>query len=346
MYSSSKSIGNSNPENAQRWSVFCFLFLLLSAINVWAEAAGAKPKPIPVKVFIAAMFEIGNNSGDRAGEFQYWYQRYFQKAAQLKVNGALTSVYCNGDGVCGSVLGMGKVASSASMQAILLNPQFDFSQSYFLLSGVAGIPPTVGTIGDVSWASWLVDYDLGHRWSPEEGPQEVPAFKPRAGYEKIRVYPLNAMLIERVTLLTQTVKLQSSASADKYRQRYSQKQATRKPKLLVGTHMAGDTFFHGPGLSKEAQYMTELYGADRYTMTEMEAAAIAQVIDRLHGTERILSLRGAVNFDQGNASETTLQHLDPAPGNTAGGFDVTLRNIVAVGSVVVDEITADWSRWQ
>ena len=35
-------------------------------------------------------------------------------------------VYCNADGVCGSVLGMGKVNSSSSMQAILLNPQLRF----------------------------------------------------------------------------------------------------------------------------------------------------------------------------------------------------------------------------
>ena len=36
--------------------------------------------------------------------------------------------------------------------------------------------------------------------------------------------------------------------------------------------MTGDTFFHGPGLSAEAQYMAKLYGADDYVITEMEAA--------------------------------------------------------------------------
>ena len=59
----------------------------------------------------------------------------------------------------------------------------------------------------------------------------------------------------------------------------------------------------------------------------MEAAGITQVISRQLGTDRVLSLRGAVNFDQGNPNETTLQHLDPAPGETAGGFDETLVNI-------------------
>ena len=88
--------------------------------------------------------------------------------------------------------------------------------------------------------------------------------------------------------------------------------------------MTGDTFFHGPGMSNQAQYIAKLYGADDYVITEMEAAAITLVIKRQHGTDRVMSLRGAVNFDQGNPRETTLQHLDPAPGETAGGFAETV----------------------
>jgi len=51
----------------------------------------------------------------------------------------------------------------------------------------------------------------------------------------------------------------------------------------------------------------------------METAAIAQVVQRTLGDRRLLSLRGAVNLDQGNPNETTLQYLDPAPGQMAGG---------------------------
>ena len=110
--------------------------------------------------------------------------------------------------------------------------------------------------------------------------------------------------------------------------------------------MTGDTFFHGPGLSEEAQYMAELYGADDYMITEMEAAAIALVIKRLQGTDRIASLRGAVNFDQGHPDETTLEHLDPAPGETAGGFAETVENITLVGAPLVDQIVANWGDWK
>src|SRR5690349_7373600 len=93
-------------------------------------------EPVKVKVFIGAMFEIGQNSGDRAGEFQHWYERYFSQSKPITVKGALNPVYCNDDGVCGSVLGMGTVASSSSAQAIVLNPQLDMSEAYFIVSGV------------------------------------------------------------------------------------------------------------------------------------------------------------------------------------------------------------------
>lgn len=312
-----------------------------------AEGATARAaQPVPVKVFVGTMFEIGKNTGDRAGEFQHWYERYFAGATPIQVPGALNPVYCNTDGVCGSVLGMGKVNSSSSMQAIVLNPQFDFSRAYFLISGVAGTPPSRGTIGDVTWASWLVDYDLGHRWAPEEGKPGQPAFMPRKGYEQYRSFRLNPALVKAAFDMTRKAPLADSASAQKYRMRYPEAAARARPSVHVGTHMAGDTFFHGPGLSREAQYIAKLYGADDYVATEMEGAAIALVLKRTQGTDRLLSLRGSVNFDQGNPHETTLEHLDPKPGETAGGFAETVANITTVGGTFVDTVVRNWDVWK
>jgi purine nucleoside permease len=303
-------------------------------------------EPVKVKVFVAAMFEIGQNTGDRAGEFQHWYERYWKDATPVTVPGALQPVYCNADGVCGAVLGMGKVNSSSSMQAILTSPRFDFSKAYYVISGVAGTPPSRGTIGEVNWATWLVDYDLGHRWSPEENKAGEPTFMPRKGYEEYRRFQLNPALVAWAMKLSADTPLKDSDSAKAYRLRYPQAAARRAPFVGTGTHMTGDTFFHGPGMSNQAQYIARLYGADDYVITEMEAAAITLVIKRQHGTDRVMSLRGAVNFDQGNPRETTLQHLDPAPGETAGGFAETVQNIELVGSRVVDHIVTDWPQWQ
>lgn len=334
---------------------FVHLLITLLCISVLSVTVQAKLTPnnggnkseavIKVKVFIGTMFEIGKNTTDKAGEFQHWYEKYFMNSRVIPIRGAASNVYCNKDGVCGSVLGMGKVASSSSMQAILLNSAFDFSQAYYVLSGVAGTPPSIGTIGDVSWATWLVDYDLGHRWAPEEGELGAPVFMPRKGYENIRRYKLNAKLVNWCKRISADVDLVDSEDAQAYRQRYLQAQARRAPKVLFGTHMTGDTFFHGPGLSREAQYIAQLYGADDYVSTEMEATAIIQVISRTQDIGRVMSLRGSVNFDQGGKNETTLEHLDPAPGMTAGGFAETVQNITTVGGKMVDHIVDNWDKW-
>jgi purine nucleoside permease len=310
------------------------------------SATIASAEPLKVKVFIGTMFEIGENAGDRAGEFQHWFEKYWTGTEPQDVAGAFRPVHCNDDGVCGSVLGMGKVNSSASMQAILLNPNYDFSEAYYLLAGVAGTPPSRGTIGDVVWGTWLVDYDLGHRWAPEEGEPGAPVFMPRKGYEAYRLFEMNPALVAWGVALSDDIEMRDSEAAQVYRQRYPDAAAQAAPSVKTGTHMTGDTFFHGPGLSNQAQYMTELYGADDYLITEMEAAAIALVIGRQHGIDRIISLRGAVNFDQGNPDETTLQHLDPAPGETAGGFAETVENITLVGAPLVDRIVTDWAQWK
>ncbi len=327
-----------------RWLALCGLAVFVAGC---ASISNERPVgPIKVKVLVGAMFEIGQNAGDRAGEFQHWYERYWADAKPIVVPGALQPVYCNDDGVCGAVLGMGKVNSSASVQAILLNPKFDFSHAYYLITGVGGTPPSRGTIGEVSWATWLVDYDLGHRWAPEENKAGEPTFMPRKGYEEYRRFKLNSELVNWAMKLSADTPLKDSDAARKYRLRYPDAAARRAPVVGTGTHMTGDTFFHGPGMSKQAQYIAKLYGADDYVITEMEAAAITLVIKRTHGTDRVMSLRGAVNFDQGNPNETTLQHLDPAPGETAGGFAETVENIERVGSRVVDHIVANWPQWQ
>lgn len=249
--------------------------LFASAFAV-AFAGAASAELIQVKFFIGSMFEIGDNTGDRAGEYQHWYERYWQEAEANDVPSAIAPVHCNDAGVCGSILGMGmgmgmgmgKVNASAFMQAILLNPDYDFSHAYCLITAVAGTPPSKGTIGDVVWGSWLIDYDLGHRWAPEEGEPGAPVFMPRKGYEDYRVHQLNPDLVAWGVRLSSGIDLMDSEEARTYRMRYPDDAAQAAPSVKVGTHMTADTFFHGPGLSAEAQYMTKIYGADEYRVTE------------------------------------------------------------------------------
>jgi len=101
-------------------------------------------------------------------------------------------------------------------------------------------------------------------------------------------------------------------------------------------------------MSEQAQYIAKLYGADDYVITVMESTAIAHVVQKMVGLGRVIGLRGAVNFDQGNPNETTLEHLDldPAPGQTAGGFAETVENITLTGGRFADYIVKNWAEWE
>src|SRR3712207_6677611 len=86
---------------------------------------------------------------------------------------------------------------------------------------------------------------------------------PRKGYEKVRLFQFNPDLVGWAMQLTGKTNLKDSESARSYRMRYPQEAARRAPSVKTGTHMTGDTFFHGPGMSAQAQYIAKLYGSDR-----------------------------------------------------------------------------------
>ncbi|MDR2244747.1 MAG: purine nucleoside permease [Burkholderiales bacterium] len=302
--------------------------------------------PIKVKVFIATMFEFDDGNGQGASEFRHWQMRYWQGVTPVAVRGAPHPVYCNHDGVCGAVLGIGKVRSSAAMQAILLDPRFDFSEAYFVISGAAGAPPSKATIGSVIWGTWLVDADLGHRWSPDEGVPGALPFLPCRSFETTSVFQLNPAIVAWAMKLSADTPLKRSNAVETYCSRYPDATARGAPSVGTGTHVASDCFFHGAGLSAQTQSIARLYGADDYVISEMEGIAIAQVIQQLHGLERVMSLRVAANFDQPPPGETTVQHLAVALEHTTDGLADSIDNLEKVGGRVVDHVVAHWETWR
>ncbi|MDK8874247.1 peroxidase-related enzyme [Paracoccus sp. SSJ] len=73
---------------------------------------------------------------------------------------------------------------------------------------------------------------------------------------------------------------------------------------------------------------------------------------RIRAKNPLIADQVAVNYRKAditarqNPNETTLQHLDPAPGETAGGFAETAENIALAGAPLVDRIVADWQAWK
>lgn len=127
--------------------------------------------PLPVKVVIVSLFEIGKDEGDTAGEFQLWKERRSLNV-RIPFPQSFHDLYYNPDTqVLGIVTGIGTARSTAATMALGLDPRFDLKQAYWLVAGIAGIDPHDATIGSVAFARYAVDGDLAH----EIDPREIPA---------------------------------------------------------------------------------------------------------------------------------------------------------------------------
>ena len=114
--------------------------LLLISINFLLTfvLTGSDIEPKKVKVVIVALFERGEVTADNPGEFQLWAERY-PLSEKIPLPHGNRDLYWNDqDGVLGMVTGIGTAKAAASITAVALDPRFDFSQSYWLLAGIAG----------------------------------------------------------------------------------------------------------------------------------------------------------------------------------------------------------------
>src|SRR5271167_4235860 len=146
---------------------FFFLFCLAGL----ASPAIAKPRPIPVKVVVVAMFEIGADTGDAPGELQYWVERdHLDKVYPLPAG--YHAVRMNGDGEMAVLTGQGTAHAAATIMALGLDPRFDLSRAYWIVAGIAGGNPETVSLGSAAWARWVVDGDLGYEIDPREIPPD------------------------------------------------------------------------------------------------------------------------------------------------------------------------------
>ncbi|NCC91543.1 MAG: purine nucleoside permease, partial [Spirochaetia bacterium] len=64
--------------------------LLMVATLLLAALVALSAQPVAekqeVKVLVLGMFEVGENKGDFAGEFQHFYEAYFDGAASYELN--------------------------------------------------------------------------------------------------------------------------------------------------------------------------------------------------------------------------------------------------------------------
>src|SRR5882757_7284581 len=243
----------------KRASVAALVFTVLLTACV---SASRSPKPIEVKVVVVAMFEIGADSGDAAGEFQLWHER--QKLDLRFPFAHHHDLFLNPKtGVLGMVTGIGSINSASAVMELGLDPRFDLSHAYWVVAGIAGVDPEDASIGSAAWAEYLVDGDLAHEIDAREIPADWPtgyfARNTRKPYDPNKPKPtgemfqLNPQLTEWVFELTRGVTLDDSKQLQETRSHFAgYPNAQKPPFVLKGDNLAGMTFWHGKILNEWA----------------------------------------------------------------------------------------------
>ena len=341
---------------------FTLLFAVVVGMgNVQAETPGQRP--IPVKVVVVTMFEIGADAGDRAAEFQLWKER--EKLNQkFAFPQGYHDLYTNDQGVLGIVTGMGIANAAASIMALGLDPRFDLTEAYWLVAGIAGIDPADGSIGSAAWAGYLVDGDLAHEIDAREIPADWPngyfargTSRPGIKPEKpddTSSYTLNLKLQDWAYRLTKDIVLPDSEGLKRSRERYTETpEARRPPFVLKGDHLAASTFWHGKLLNAWANQWVKLWTDNQanYVTTAMEDTATLQSLTYLQRAgkvdlNRVMVLRTASNFDSPPPGITAAENMAAEGDHQYSGFAESIEAAHLVGSKVVHEIVKNWSKYE
>ena len=74
-------------------------------------------------------------------------------------------------GVLGVLTGVGTARTAATIMALGLDPRFDLTHAYFLVAGIGGIDPQMGSLASAVWSDYIVDGDLAHEIDAREIPE-------------------------------------------------------------------------------------------------------------------------------------------------------------------------------
>jgi purine nucleoside permease len=343
------------------------VYLTCLAIPLCAPAQTAPPAPIVVKVVIVTTFELGNDTGDKPGEFQFWVEREHLDRT-LPFPGGVHPLRINDKGdVLGIVTGMTIGPAASSIMALGTDPRFDLTHAYWLLAGIAGVDPNVASVGSAAWAKWIVT-DIRQEMDPREAPSDWPygilaigslrAGEPpdpaRTWATEPRAYPLNAKLADWAFSLTKDVPLDipviATPEVAAFETTYTgYPNAQRPPFVLQGDILASDSYWHGVILNHWAEDWVRIHthNQGRFVMTAMEDSGIAEALTRLdhmHRADfrRFLALRTASNYSLQTPGHTAAESIT-AP--YIGGIPA-LEAAYRVGSPVVHTIIANWPQFK
>ena len=328
---------------------------------VLAPPALRAADPIRPKVIVVATFEVGADTGDQPGEFQYWVERE-KLVHSITVPGLDHPVRYNDEGVYGVVSGT-TVRAGLQLMALGLDPRFDLSKTYWLINGIAGVNPNLASEGSAAWARYVIDGDIAYEIDPREAPADWPygimAIGNKTPLEKPKIpdwapkpmsWTLNPALVAWAYALTKDTALVDTPAAQAHRALYKTfPAALRPPSVLLGDSFGSCRYWHGERMQKWADDWTQLYtnGAGRCAMSNMEDHGLAAALTRLTGMgrvdfQRVLILRTGSNFSEPPAGQSAAASMVEEYAGELPALEAAHR----VGSKVVHELVKNWARFE
>jgi len=327
------------------------MMLALAALALVLAAAPSSPPvdaaPIAPTVLVITAFGEGPH-GTFFGEAAPWVRR--AHLTERIVPDALgRPIRCDAaHRLCLLVSGEGKANAASALLATGLSHNVDLRRTYVIVSGIAGAPPAMLTIGSAAWAQWIVDGDLTHHIDARELP---PGFR----FERFRlgcvepwcaqawvngneVFGLDPALVAHAYAVSRRTALIDDPAIVAYRRHYHD---TRIPAVTRCDTMAGDTYWQGREDSAFATWWTakQTGGRGRYCTSEMEDSGFAAAERQLAAAGRarwdhFLVLRTASDFDQPYRGQTPLASLRAL----SAGLPVAVENAYRTASTVVRDL--------
>lgn len=346
---------------------------LFSLLPLLCSVVASSQQPIlRPKVVIVSYFEVGNDTGDRPGELQFWVERDHLDRV-IEVPGMTRAVRANADGTEIAVaVGPGNIKPGINLMALGSDPRFDLRQSHWLLNGIAGISPADGTIGDAVWTDFIINGDLAKEIDPRESPKDWPdgflsldgvtQSDPKGGAnweDDVRTWKgndahanrrgnvirMNTTLMQWAFTLTRDAKLPEDDPMRKLRLQYRGfTGTTRGPKVITGANMATEIFWHGAKMDAWAhrwvQFETD--GVAHLGTTAMNDTGSMLALWSLTQQgkadwNRALLLRTASNFDMPAPGVTAAENLASEKHGAYTGYLPALEAAYIVGHRVVAE---------
>lgn len=311
---------------------------------------------IPIKVVVVSMYEIGEDTGDTPGEFQFWIER--NEVEKIEAPLGWRDYYLTQDGLLITCTGGGLTNAATSITALAMDERFDLSKAYWLVAGIAGVDPEDASLGSAAWAKWVIDGDLAKEIDAREIPEGWPyglialgAREPNTldnGWQVETIkFELNAELVDWAYELTKDFPLPENDEIKAFSEIYEgYPNATKPPFVMIGDSLASSTYWHGFALNDWANDWVKLHtnGAGNFVMSNMEDTGTTTALHRVAQTgkvdfDRLLVLRTASNFSTpppGKDVAWSLLAKYPANGVPAleAAYDLT--------KVVSNEIIANW----